>query len=358
MRVREAIREAWRDVASGSTASGSCALVLAVLLAAVVGIRAGALADDVRAAHARIAAGAATVVVTADGRIDGAACDALVAIPSVRAAGAIRADDADATPASLPRSAVPSFAVSSGFPALLSRDGAADTAGVVISRQVADELGLQAGDRLATTRGDVPVASVFDYPDDGRDPELGYSLLAAAIDDGRPFDACWATVWPHDVMAGAAARGAVLRATGVEDEARVTTGLLNPRLGDRFEPNAAEVDVFVSAGLAAGVGLVIGVAAVLRRRLVVASDRHVGVPRSAQVVTAMVTHAIWATVGAGAAFAATVMLVRGLDGGDAWPILMESSLLLGLGALSAVFGGVIGLALVRERSLHRYFRGR
>lgn len=362
MRAREAVREGWRDVVAGAAGAAVLAVVFGVVLGAVVGLRAAAVATVVRDAHDFVAAGAATTIVQADGRIDGRACDALTMMPSVVASGALRTVEDGTVPNVLPRTALPTYDVTRGFPAVLTRaapdDGATSgEAGVVASAELAEELGLRPGATLATTIGDTRVASVYAYPDDGRDPDLAYALLSPSIDDGRPFDACWATVWPEDESAVAAARRTVLPSTGAEGEQRVTTGQLNPRLGTAFAPGDA-LDDRATALLALSVGLAVGWVALVRRRLSIASDRHVGVTIGAQLIGTVVQHLTWATVGAVGALAATMLLVRGLVTPDAVPILVEAVGSITLGVVGAALGGAIGLVTVRERSLHRYFRTR
>lgn len=357
MRLREAAREGLRDVRTGAAWAGTMALLVALLLGTVVGLRTDAVAEDVRAAHHWVAAGAATTIVSAQGRIDGPACDGLTDMPSVHAAGALREDPDGTTPLALPRSAVPTFATSRGFPAVVGAD-AVGAPGVIASEQVADELGLRVGSALRTGTGTTRVAGVFPGPDDGRDSDLEYALLAPGLDDGTPFDACWATIWPEDDSAEAAARRTVLPATGVEGEERVTTGMLNPSLGARFTTTARPGGAVIIALTAGALGLVLGVAAVLRRRLAIASDRHVGVPPSAQVVGHVVQHALWGAVGVVGVLAAAGVLVRGLDPPDAVPVFAEALVAAAVGLAGVVLGAPLGLALVRERALHRYFRSR
>lgn len=363
MRAREAVREGWRDVVVGAAGAAVFAVVFAVVLGAVVGLRVAAVAGTVRGAHEFVAAGAATTVVQADGRIDGRACDALVALPSVQAAGALRVVGDGTVPSALPRTALPTYDITPGFPALLALDTAghgprSDGPGVLASVDVADELGLRAGATLATASGDTSLTSVYAFPDDGRDPDLAYALLSPGLDDGRPFDACWATIWPEDDSAVAAARRTVLPASGAEGEERVTTGQLNPRLGTTFVPGAAALDFRATAALALSLGVAVGWVALVRRRLAVASDRHVGVAIGAQILGMVAQHLTWALVGAVAVGATAVLLVRGFSAPDAVPVLVEAVGSIGLGVVGAVLGGALGLLTIRERSMHRYFRTR
>jgi len=357
MRTSEVLREAWRDLATGAGSAVACAVVLAVLLGGVVGLRTLTVAGDVRAAARWVASGAATQVFTAAGRIDGRACAALVAEPDVLAAGALRRLDDGMVVAALPGTAIPTYEVTGGATALFSVTGTTGGPGVVVAPEVAEELGVHPGERIVTPDGSVPVAGVYAYPDDGRDPELSYAVLAPTAVDDSPFDACWATIWPADESAVAALRRTLLSATGAEDGERSTLGQLNPRSGATFLPSEPPTPGLLE-GAALGLGLVVGCAAVLRRRLSIASDRHIGISTAAQALGAAVQHLAWGVVGAALALAVSVVLVRGLPFADALPIVAASAVLCGLGLVGAVAGGAAAVPLIRERALHRYFRTR
>ncbi|WIB78138.1 hypothetical protein DEJ28_03280 [Curtobacterium sp. MCPF17_002] len=358
MRLAEVVREAWRDIASGAAWAGVGAIVFAVLLGGVVGLRTAAVAKDVRAAAAFVASGAATTVQRAEGRIDGRVCDALAETEGVITSGALRRLDAGTVPAALPGSAVPTYEVTAGLPGVLGTAGTVGVAGVIVSPAVRESLGLAPGDPLVTAAGtSSEVAGVYDYPDDGRDPDLEYALLAPTADDGAPFDACWVTVWPQREDTRAMLRRTVLPASGADDEARPTVGQLNPRLGAAFAPSAA-ASAEVPFGAAVVAGLAVGGAAVARRRLALASDLHVGVQRSVQVLGIVVQHAVWGAVGALVAVGVAVVLVRGLPVDDALPIVLEAAATATLGLVAVVLGGALAAMMVRERALHRYFRSR
>ncbi len=358
MRLREAVREAWRDVDSGAGRAGTCAIVLAVLLVAVVGTRVVAVVDDVRDAATWVASGAATTVEQADGRIDGRACTALGEVHGMLGAGALRRLEDGTTVLALPGTAVPTYEASPSIAGVLAIEGAAGSSGVWVSEEVAEELGVSAGATLATSDGPAPVAGVYAWPDDGRDPDLAYALVVPVPVGEEPFDQCQVTVWPQDASIGALLRATVLPSTGEQDESRPTSGQLNPRLGVTFASDGGTDAVLLAAAAAGTSGLVVGAAAVFRRRLSLASDRHVGVPMPHQVLGALVQHAVWGAVAAAVAVAAAAVLCRGLPIEDAGPVVTEAVVLAGLGVVGAVLGAAAGVVSVRERALHRYFRTR
>lgn len=357
MQLREVAREALRDITSGAGRAGSLAMLFAVLLSSTAPLRTIELIADVRSANEFVASGAATTVQTADGRIDGRICDSLTTIPAVRAAGALRRLTDGTTPSVLPGTSIPTFAVTRGLLDVLGVQGTRGTAGVVVPDAVADDLGVGVGSELRATGASTWITGTYTYPDDGRDPDLEYALLEPAVDDGSAFDACWVTVWPTDDEVLPALRGTVLPSTGTDEEARPTVGQLNPRLGTTYTRRSAETN-WVALSLAAIAGLTVGAAAVIRRRLSIASDRHIGVPMSAQMLGVALQHTIWASVGAAIGVAVSLVLLRAVVTSDAVPIATEALSICVVGSACSVIGGIIGVSGVRERALHRYFRQR
>ncbi len=358
MPVGEVCREAWRDVVSGASWAVTWAVVCGVLLTGLVGIRTAGLTGDVRSAAAYVASGAATTVQRAEGRIDGRACDALGTSEGVVASGALRRIEVGTVVASLPGSAVPTYEVTPGMLGVLGVGASTGRPGVVVSPSVRETLGASPGEELVLVGNrTVPVSGAFVYPDDGRDPDLEYSLLAQAIDDGRPYDACWVTVWPQRDDTVPMLRRTVLGSTGAEDEARPTVGQLNARPGAVFTPSGA-LPLAVPLGAAAVLGFAVGGAAVLRRRLALAADLHVGVPRSAQVLGVVVQHAVWAGTAVLVPVSVATVMTSGLSPADAVPIVLGAREIAVVAFIATLVGGATATGCVRERALHRYFRTR
>lgn len=357
MRAVEVLREAMRDVASGAAAG----ITFAVLCAVLVGGTAAALSadrvDDVDAARRYVDAGAATLIERADGRIDGAACDALARLGSVRASGAVRRVSDELVAASLPRSSVPTSAISPGFGRVLDISGRSDGAGIVVSADVARRLGASVGDAVPTPTVSTRIIGVYSYPDDGRDQELAYAVLEPDARRSGPYDECWATVWPDDTSVASALARTVLHGAGGEDEAHPTLAQLNPTLGIHFVAHRAIPQVAGGAA-AAAFGLVIGAAFVLRRRLALASDRHVGVRKIAQLGSQLAQAAVWSVVGCAVAVPVVLGLVHRLPSGDGAPVVLSAIRVLACGLCGVAAGVIVAVSLVRERSLFRYFSQR
>lgn len=355
MRLAEALREAWRDVVSGAGRSATFALCFSVVVGGIVLAAAAASFAAVRDAREFVASGAAVYVMKAEGRIDGRSCDSMSSLANVGASGALREEDDGVAFARLPQTPVSLFAVSSGFAALQPSTGDARGSGLNLSVAAARTLGIEAGERVETTQGATKVTAVFDYPDDGRDPLLAFAATGPVADDGIAFDQCWAMIWPHDEKA-VGALGRTVMAGAHEKEERPVLTQLNQTRGSRFV-TANAFDRGVAGPLVVIAGGVLGVACVVRRRLLIASDRHVGVGRLAQVVSQTAQVLLWVIVGSAATVTAVLVVVRLADE-DRLPILQQSVVLVAAGGGAAVASCALVVCLIRDAAVYRYFKQR
>ena len=355
MRIGEALREAGRDIRTGAGRSVLFAVLFSVCAGGLALAAGLGQAQVIRSAQAYVSAGAATYVMKADDRIDGRACDALATHASVQAAGALRERERPLVPSALPQTPITSFETSAGFADVLDSGGQRREAGIDVSTDVAEVLGIRPGDRLSTGTGEATVSRVFRYPDDGRDSLLAFAAVGIVPLGEAPFDACWATIWPQDEEAVAALGRSVLSGSGRADEA-TTLMQLNQTKGTRF----AEVDFLGQAaanGLTAGTAVALGVLYVLRRRLSLASDRHIGVARFAQVVSQTVQASVWAITGT-VLVGAVSLCIYPSEGADRVPLVSATLLTMGVGASMALASCALTTCLISERSLFRYFKNR
>jgi hypothetical protein len=359
MRLIESVREGLRDIASGATAP----VRWAVAVAAAVGVPAVASAAqetaDIRSATAWVAAGAATWIEDAPGRIDASSCEALADSPSVRAVGAIRRAASDIGPAALPRASIATYEVSPGFLRVVDAAPRDAGTGLVVRRSVADAHALDASTHLETTAGALRIGGVYAHPSDGRAPELAHAALAVSPID-EPFDACWATIWPDDRAAIAGlirSVGTAAAAHEADDAARPRITQLNTSLGhDRAA--VALMPEGVAPTCAAAGGAIVGLCAARRRRLVLASDRHAGITPPAQILAELTSTAVWSVVGAMIGVAAIVMTTADLSATDAIAARAAAFRIIVVGTACALLGSALGVLAVRERSLFRYWKSR
>ncbi|WP_147440373.1 hypothetical protein [Mycetocola tolaasinivorans] len=122
-----------------------CSVILIGLCLAELGAVSRVLGD----ADTYRRSGASILTFQAPGQIDAARCEALKTLPNVNHAGALRENPAGMRPAALPGHSIPQRDVTEGFIQLLtaagSDTGAAPGPGIVLSDQVANALGRDAG---------------------------------------------------------------------------------------------------------------------------------------------------------------------------------------------------------------------
>lgn len=355
--MREAVREALRNLRAGVGGSPWLAAVLVVILAAAVILPQLALLDADRRARDFRESGAATLVIQAPGRIDGAQCDSFGNLPNVVAAGAVRELSDGVRLTLLPSTSARFYESTPGFAGVLGAD--VTGTGVLLSTEVVDALGWRSGQAALIAGGRVPVAGSFSYPDDGRRPGFGFSVVAETLADQGPFDECWVTVWPQtsDVES---LTGLVVMAAPGSDDADSGPKLLrvNTSFGTTFDtgPVAYVWEYAAVAGLV--LGAIAAVTFVRGRRLELASARHVGVQRADQLAMLLSEMIIVTLIAAlvVAPFAVHLAVM-------AEPTATESLALYALRGLCATLAGVVAGTIlawsgIRERHLFRYFRER
>lgn len=282
MRAASLASEAGRNLATGTTRAALLALTLAGVVGALAYVDVRAAVGVLQDAAAYRASGSSVQVLEAPQGIDGARCDSLASVTGVVAAGALRQGETLRTLA-MPASSLTVWEATPGLVDLVADTGTdlvgADqrSAGLWLSRDLADTLGARPGRSLATALGPATTAGVYTWPDDGRDRALGYAALAPVAPAGV-FDQCWVQVWPPDVDAA----GAVYLALDPAKAEEATTSRLNATLGATFDaPARLAARSTVHAPLAAAVvGLALGYLAVRLRRLELAAALHARVRKA------------------------------------------------------------------------------
>lgn len=359
MSPADILGEARRNLQVGVGGGPWRVFVITVLAAAAMLLPQLALLDANARATAFQQSGAATLIVQAQGRIDGRRCESFLDLPNVTAAGAVREQKEGVRLTLLPSTTVRYFESTPQFAAVLNASEAGT--GLLLSQAVVDAVGWTAGDSLRIAgQGRVPTAGSFPYPDDGRVAGLGFSLISEVPAWQKSFDECWITVWPQssEIESLASIVVAPDSASGDGSAAGPTLLHANSSLGTRFSVGIADM-VWAYAPVAAMVFTAIATFFFTRaRRLEVASARHVGVRASDQLailVSEMLVCTLMAVViVAPVALYLVVTATPDLAGSLGWHSLRGASAIFA-GAIAGTVAGFLG---IRERQLFRYFRER
>jgi len=357
MRLSAWLSEALRNIVTGTTRYVLFTTALTVLSGMLIVADGLAITQQVESAERFESSGAATLILSAQGRIDGAACERLTSINGVQAAGALRQSGNKITFTLIPDSPVPAFEVTPGFTSLLAPESTPG-AGLSISRDVAQTLGVRIGDKTATTQGTAQIAAVYDYPDDGRRPGFGYAVLLPA-DGDNSFDECWARTWPQLDDVGSLLFTALTPGTA-DPNHPPTLSQLNSSLGEHFDGNTLFRGRITRSTpiVAFAVALALGYVSIRLRYLQLASALHSGVARKDVVVLSTFETLAWS--GSAALLSAAVGLAISVAGppGPSLPLLLNG-LVIALASFSgAGTGAILSTLLVKEAFLFRYFKDR
>lgn len=358
MRVTSILSEVLRGTSTGTSRGLLFMLAFVTLVVPLILLDLAAVRGIERSAEQFSNAGAAVLTVEAPGRVDGAACEALAELDSVRAAGALRQRTNGLQLGALPAGPVPFYDVTPGFPAVLHAERQGGP-GVVLSDLVSETLNRTVGGVLALPDRSVPVAGVYPYPDDGRRSGLGYAALAPTSPTAEPFAECWVDVWPMSEEVASLLLLALLPPDALDDVPRVAQ--LNSTLGAAFDAGAMfEARNTKHAYLVAGAaGLALGYTAILIRRLQHAAALHAGLRRSdlGAILTGEIL--VWITPAAGLAAATTGLTASSAaTAADQLALLLLGMRVLVWAVVGVGAGAAAGLLQVRERALFRYFRDR
>lgn len=357
MRPREVASEAGRNLASATTGALVLALLLGACCAGLAITDATSIDQMQRRAAEFSASGASVRILTAQGLVDPASCQRLQLVHGVRAAGALRPAD-PLTLLAAPASSIPSFSVTSGLAHVLGVRAVAQT-GVWMSQDLARALGAAMGQRLQTTTGELVLAGTFSWPDDGRDSRLGYAVLQPVLASVSTMDECWTDVWPSTEALDEVIRSTtVVRGGGGAQP--MTIGQLNNTFGTVLDAKTEFVNRptrYAHPGCLL-LGLVLGLVAARRRRLEYASALHCGQRRAAQVATALLETTVWACGGALIATTALSLTLSWIDSPAMREILRIDVRGPMAGLLGSELGALLGLLLIKEEHLFRYFKDR
>jgi hypothetical protein len=366
MRFREAVREAWRNIVSGTTRTLQWCLLFTVVVAALAWIDVDSIKTTTNSAVDYVKGGGATWALQGPAVISGQACEALSKTTGIVASGAVRADTNKITTRALPAAPVPVYDVTPGFLGILGlNDAQSEHIGVDVSNTVAERYGLHVGSQWGTSTGRLNVSGIYQYPDDGRLPTLQFAAVAPVMTAGStPFDECWITVWPsnqdmNQLLYTALTQDGAKMASDPQMQQSIKLVHVNSSFASTFDGYGTfntRMTRWFSLG-AVLAGLVIGFASMWIRRLEFASGLHAGVPKRLIAVEGLLETLSWVIPGLLFATVAILFSVRGAEADTSQIALLGLRSLIAGGA-GALIGSVVAVLFVREKHLFRLFKQR
>lgn len=359
MRLQSVLAECFRNYVRGSSRALPLALVMFAIIVTPAELEMSTAADLTARTRQYELAGASTYIINAPRSVNAAACDALTGTGAVSAAGALRTDIPVALDV-LPAQDLPVYKATPGFLTLagLPEGTATHPGAVVIARSIWDSVRGPEDDDPPTGR-DLPplsVATVYEWPVDGRSQSLGSAVLAPSPGT-EPFDQCWVraadpTTDPRWILPGTL--------EPVVDPNQVRVAQLNPTLGqqlntpDQFAARSSQRAAQI-AGLAA---FLLAASAVWARRVQIGAAREFGMdPLTAVTSQSLEAAAWWLT---GVVFAAPVVIWRAhlLSTADQSDLLQLVTPILAA-TMAGVISGTAAITLMtRRRSVTDLLRTR
>lgn len=360
MRWRALLREAMRDVLTGTASTARWALVVAFLAGLITTGHVWVVRDGAERARDFRASLASVWVLDSPANIDAAACTNLAGSGGIVSAAAVR-ESGQMRLALLPSAPLSAFDATAGIADVLVplKRPHPLTGGVLLASPVAEAVSTEAGGSLLTSMGEARVASVIPWDaEDGRSPGLGWAGLSLVPAVGV-FDQCWVEVWPSSEEAISLLQVALVR---TDDSARESTRTVqaNTTKGRAFDASGVRGPLVsrVAPGLLALFVAGMAWVSVRVRRLEVASDLHAGVARADVFVKFGLEAMVWALMSVVLALPVLAWLVVTTGAGDALAVAAVAGVDLVVWVCAALLGTGAGVWSVRERQLLDAFRAR
>ncbi|MCL2483284.1 MAG: hypothetical protein FWF43_07715 [Propionibacteriaceae bacterium] len=345
MRIPGVLSEVWRNVSSGTTRAVIFALVTAVVVVVFT------VADVVTIHHIeadvhQFQASAADVrTISAPGQVDGVACDQLSAVPSVQAAGAVR-QAPSITAAEAPGVSMTAYEVSDGMAGVVGATTTGQT-GAWVESALANVLAVGPGDTLSTADGPLQVASVFDWPNDGRDPRFGFAILLP-VQAAQSFDECWIRAWPIADDNDTLLRSTLIVST---DSSPFLVSQVNRNLGVNLDAHQQYEQRLTRHGMwVAPLALfLIGFIATWSRRLEHAANLHAGLDRGSFSLGVALESLVWVVAGNLLALMVDVAAIRILGMASIGPVMATCGTIAWLSLAASLLGTLVAAFFIRDK---------
>ncbi len=356
MRIGVLISEIWRNVLTGTTRLGLWTMAFTVAVGVPVAFEFLSIAQLTAESNEYRSSGANVMTVQSEGLVSGSACVALGQLPGV-ASVALRHEQDPINVTSLTTTPLEHYVVAGDvrevFFVQLVGEG---RAGLFLSEEVVRTLGLQR--ELATSEGQLPVAGVFPYPDDGRRGGFGFAALEEEAVSATGYDECWIAMWPEREDAASLVRS-TLRGSGDQHGAQPIVGQLNMSHGAHFDGHdrfMGRLSRFAPC-LSALMGAALGCLASSRRRLEFASLRHCGARQHELLTWQLLESGTWILCGVVLAALASSIVAWNCQI-DAETAFRHGVPSIAAGALAVLFAVSCCVGSIRESHLVKFFKER
>ena len=303
MKPTAILSEVWRNVATGTTRALACAGILTLIAAGTAVFDLTAITSLQHESRQWATSAAAIHIISGSKQIDPTTCANLTQTTGttggtttnpIQAAGALKSNG-EITLTAMPAAPLDAWQATPGLANVLGVGAREQTQpGVWISSQLAATLHAREGDDLPTTQGTMHISAVFPWADDSRDQRLAYAIITPTpINAGQQWDECWATINPanpdaEDLLNTTAT--AIPGAAPATQTKQANTMLgTNPDLDTRYRQRTTRSMLAITPIAA----FAIAIMATRARRIEIADDLHMGMPRQGILATNALETLAW-----------------------------------------------------------------
>lgn len=370
MKPAAILSEAWRDIATGTTRAIACTAILTIIAAGTTLFDLTGILSLQHESRQWNTSAAAIHIISGSKQIDPTTCAALTQITGttrdndrttpIQAAGALKSSG-EITLTAMPAAPLDAWQATPGLADVLGIGATQQTQpGVWVSSQLADTLHVREGDDLPTLQGVMHISAVFSWADDSRDQRLAYAIVTPTpINAGQQWDECWATIDPanpdaEDLLNTTAT--AIPGASPATQTKQANTMLgTNPDLDTRYRQRTTRIMLAITPIAAFAIALT----ATRARRIEIADDLHMGLPRSGILVTNALETLAWTLPAILAATAITYTTACWTSGhANALTLTAIQLPALTTALITAQIGAAIAITAIHDNQLFAFFKNR
>ena len=370
MKPNAILSEAWRNIATGTTRALACAAILTLIAAGTAILDLTGILSLQHESRQWATSAADIHIVSGGKQIDPTACTNLTRTTGttangttthpIQAAGTLK-NSREITLTAMPAAPLDEWQATPGLADVLGIGATQQTRpGVWISSQLASTLHTREGDDLPTDQGVMHISAVFPWTDDSRDQRLAYAIITPTpIDTGQQWDECWATIDPanpdaEDLLNTTAT--AIPGAAPATQTKQANTMLgTNPDLDTRYRQRTTRIMLAITPIAAFAIALT----ATRARRIEIADDLHMGIPRQGILATNALETLAWTLPAVLAATAIAYTTARWASGhANALTLTTIQLPALATAIITAQLGTIAAISTVHDSQLFAFFKNR
>ncbi|NMM93761.1 hypothetical protein [Bifidobacterium oedipodis] len=364
------LSESWRNLATGTSRALASATVLIITALIMSGFDLASILALQQESDEWISSGAAIHIISGDRQISPVTCTNLAhttgtqsdgtIIQPIQASGAIKKDET-ITLNAMPNAPLDAWQATPSLAEVLGIGQSQQAhSGVWISSQLAQTLYVHEGDVLDTTQGPMHISAIFPWPDDSRDQRIAYAIIIPTpAGSDEVWDECWSTIFPsstsaEDLLSTTAIT--TLSAMPATQTKQANTALgTNADFSYQYHHRSTRI-MLVTIPI---VSFIIALAIIRTRKIEIADDLHMGIPRSGLYLTTALETLAWSLPSIlviTASMYLSIAVVSSKDNANTLTMVQLPFLIVCL--ITAQLGTITGITSIQGTKLFKFFKRR